>query len=388
MSVEHYIDYIHSNARAGHDSFVEKVPQPFSRQADDVKTIALYLPQFHPFPENDLNWEKGFVEWMRVSRTVPQFTGHFQPRMPIEYGYYDLRQPTIFEQQIALAKHYGIYGFCFYYYWFSGKRLMDGPIKDYLNRQDLDLPFMFCWANESWIRNWDGVTGEVLQEQNLTASDPELFYRDIEPFILDERYIRIDNKPVIMIYRPDYWPQQSTQQMIDTWQELAIKSGLDGLTIIGGKTGVFAPDDLSDYRLDRLVEFPPHQFNLAEMDLSDRYVYPEFQGNVYDLDNYVDGLADSIDAHAGLIKALFPSWDNSARVVNGGTIFHTDNPIATYKNWLEKLLEVTYANNAAENRYLFINAWNEWGEGAHLEPDRRYGYGFLDATRTVIESLR
>jgi lipopolysaccharide biosynthesis protein len=383
-----YIRYLHSTANSRHDSFVEMPDLPYQAHPNDIKTIAYYLPQYHPFPENDRNWEKGFVEWMRVARAVPQFTNHFQPRMPIDHGYYDLRLPETFERQIDLAKHYAIYGFCFYYYWFSGKRLMEKPIQDYLNRQELDFPFMLCWANESWIRNWDGSSGEVLQEQTLTDNDAHNFFQDVLPFIKDERYIRINNKPVLMLYRPDYWPKPVISDMIAIWQRLAREAGLDGLFLLGARTTEFLDPDLEEWGLDCAVEFPPHQLIMPARSFEKRFINPGFEGRVFDLHQFVCDLDLKTGQKNQIIKAVFTSWDNSARSVNSGTIYYSDKPLETYRLWLEKICKYTRQWNNEDRQFVFINAWNEWSEGAHLEPDRRYGYGFLDMTRNVIESFR
>ncbi len=189
--------------------YVKKSDRYFEREEEDVKFIAFYLPQFHTIKENDEWWGEGFTEWSNVARAVPQIKGQYQPQLPDELGFYDLSHNDIFYKQIELAKKYGVYGFCFHYYWFSGRRLLEKPIFNYLNDKDLDFPFMLCWANEPWSRAWDGSENEVIMPQTFDEKDYLKFIEDIMPFFKDERYIKVNNCPKLVIYRPQYFSKRS-----------------------------------------------------------------------------------------------------------------------------------------------------------------------------------
>ena len=222
-----------------------------------IKLIAFYLPQFHPFPENDRWWGKGFTEWTNVTKAKPNFKGHYQPHRPIHLGYYDLRVPEVMQEQAQLAKNYGVYGFSYYFYWFDGVVLMETPLRAMLNNKSIDMPFCLTWANENWTRRWTGDEQDVLIAQNYSETDAIALLQYMMDYFQDERYIRIDGKPIFIIYRPNDIP--NIKQISHLWRKEAEKHGLPGLYLISVKFyNMTAPEDIG---FDALVEFPPHKLN-------------------------------------------------------------------------------------------------------------------------------
>ncbi|HNW25154.1 MAG TPA: glycoside hydrolase family 99-like domain-containing protein, partial [Candidatus Gastranaerophilaceae bacterium] len=351
---------------------------------DTMKLIAFYLPQFHPIDENDKWWGKGFTEWINVTKAVPQFLGHYQPHLPDELGFYDLRLNEIMYRQIELAKQYGIYGFCFHYYWFSGKRLLEKPIFDFLNNKELNFPFCLCWANENWTRRWDGQDNEILISQTMEDGDDIKFIEDIIPFFKDSRYIRINNKPVLIIYRIHLYTKEKVQKIVRNWRNYCKQVGIGDLHLIAALTHGFF-DNPSEWGLDAAIEFPPHNMNLPNISNYLPIMNPNFKGAIYDLSKYFqqDNYLKKNDFT--IYRTVFPNWDNTARLPNNGSIFLNANP-ETYKKWLSDAIKFTKTNYSKEDQFVFINAWNEWAEGAHLEPDAKYGYAYLNETKKALEN--
>lgn len=349
---------------------------------NSVKPIAFYLPQFHSIQLNDENFGKGFTEWTNVSKCFPQFKGHYQPHIPIDVGFYDLSTDKVMYRQIKLAKQYGIYAFCFHYYWFSGDRLLETPIFNYLKNKELDLPFCLCWANENWSKLWDGGNCEILYEQKLSADDDKKFFYDILPFFKDSRYIKIDNKPLLVIYRLNLFEKDRIKNFIDTIKKLAVKEGFSGVHVVGANS--FCLDDARDYGADCTLEFPPHGISDKNIKIKNRYTNKNSSISIVNLKKYVEkGLYLKSDNNS-IYKGIFPSWDNSARKAKSGAIVYLSNP-EIYKIWLRNIIKWTIDNHIKDDRYIFINAWNEWAEGAHLEPDLKYGYAYLQATKDALE---
>ncbi len=349
------------------------------------KTIAFYLPQFHPFAENDEWWGRGFTEWSNVTKAVPQFVGHYQPHLPIDLGFYDLRVPDVMKRQIELAKLYGVYGFCFHYYWFSGKRLMERPLFDFLHRKDLNMPFCLCWANEPWSRRWDGSEDDLLMKQELQPEDDARFIEDLLPFINDLRYVTIDGRPVLIIYRPHLWKKERVFALTESMRAQARRHGFKGLYMIAALTHDFY-DDPRDWGFDAGVEFPPHLCGRVPRAHGLHFANKNFRGAVQDTRALVNEQEYMRPSAYTTFKTAFPSWDNTARKNNNAFIFHHAEP-EVYARWLKNILQYTYKNNGPSEQYVFINAWNEWAEGAHLEPDRKYGYAFLQATADSLAAF-
>lgn len=378
-----YVDFI--TARAAQDKSSDFVPLAVNTSTHpvkvDIKLVAFYLPQFHAFPLNDEWYGKGFTEWTNVTKAIPQYVGHYQPQLPIDMGYYDLNDMSVMYRQVELAKMYGIHAFCFHYYWFSGNRLMEMPIFKWLEHQDIDFPFCLNWANENWSKLWDGGNREVRYKQELLPGDDDKFFADILPFLKDRRYIRIQDKPLFLIYRPHLFSQERCLQFVQTLREKSVEHGFPGLYIVSVNSHGFQEDPRL-WGLDATSEFPPHcmlHHGLKEKSL-DCFVNPHFDGHIWDGEDYVQKKKYLYETNYKLFKGVFPSWDNTPRkAYSNGSVIDGITP-KVYKEWLSGCIEYTRKHHAEDERFVFINAWNEWAEGAHLEPDSRYGYAYLQAT--------
>lgn len=383
------------------DAYVEAITKQASQKAspdfvpltqeqasfDDIHTklIAFYLPQFHTFPLNDEWYGKGFTEWTNVTKAIPQYTDHYQPQLPIDMGFYDLNDINVMKRQVELAKLYGLHGFCFHYYWFSGTKLMDMPLFNWLKHQEIDFPFCLNWANENWTKLWDGGNREVRYKQELRDGDDEKFFIDMLPFLRDYRYIKVDGKPVVIVYRPHLFEKERCRAFMSKQREMAKNYGFEGLLLISVNSHGFR-EDPRPWGLDAMLEFPPHC--LLEQGLQgrqmDMYVSPYFQGNVWDGKEYIENRRYIYNVHYKLFKGVCPSWDNTPRkAYSNGSVIDCITP-ELYKKWLEECIEYTSEKHAKKEQFVFINAWNEWAEGAHLEPDSRYGYAYLQATKEAL----
>lgn len=355
--------------------------QPSSLQTD-VRLIAYYLPQFHPIPENDLWWGKGFTEWTNVTRAQPLFEGHYQPHLPADLGFYDLRLPEAREAQAALAKKYGIYGFCYYYYWFAGKRLLNRPIDEVLRTKKPDFPFCICWANENWTRRWDGAEHEVLMAQECWSDEQnQAFAESIVPILRDERYIRINGAPLLIVYRRDLFPD--LRRTAEQWRKIFRKEGVGEVHLCVAITFSGLHTSLEELGFDSAVQFPPHGFSAREV-FSDEINVENFTGHLYD---FKSGVLHSLSQDfPGLkvFRSVMTSWDNTARRRRSAHAFVYSSP-EVYELWLRGIIEKTTEVHSGEERLVFINAWNEWAEGAHLEPDQKYGHSYLLATRRALD---
>lgn len=350
---------------------------------EDIKLISFYLPQFHPIPENDKFWGKGFTEWTNVTKALPKFIGHYQPHLPIDLGFYDLRLIETQKRQIELAKKYGIFGFCFHYYWFNGKRLLEKPLNMFLDNPDeLDLPFCLCWANENWTKRWDGMDNEVIISQKYSAEDDLDIIKDLSRYFKDKRYIKMDNKILIIIYKPQLLPDPKKTFAI--WREYCKNKNIGELFILGVKRHDFV--DPETYGLDAAVEFPPntpHPTQRKNVHFLEDGPHPM----VFDLEKFVESRHYLVDEdNYKKFKTVIPSWDNTARRGSDGQVY-VGNP-DVYKKWLKDVITLTKEKMGKNEQFVFINAWNEWAEGAHLEPDRKFGYGYLKATADAVIETR
>jgi glycosyltransferase involved in cell wall biosynthesis len=344
-----------------------------------IKLICFYLPQFHEIHENNLWWGEGFTEWINVRAARPVFNGHYQPRIPDTLGYYNLLDEDVQKMQVELAKNYGIGGFCFYFYWFAGRTLLEDPVKNYLKSNN-DLPFCLCWANENWTRTWDGLDNEILIAQSHSSDDDIAFIEYIARYFNDARYIRINNKPLLLVYRPNLLP--SAKETSARWRDWCKNNGIGDIYI--AYTQSFEAVDPNEYGFDAAIEFPPN--NSSPPDLTDKVVAmnEKFKGKAYDMSIFEERSRNYSQPAYKLYRSVCPSWDNSARRKNAGGIFLNSTP-HKYEQWLKNAIEDTVqTKDNLDERLIFINAWNEWAEGAYLEPDARYGFAYLQATKNAL----
>lgn len=367
----------------------ELKPAPALSKPAYVSTF--YLPQFHPVPENDAWWGKGFTEWTSVTRAQTQFSGHVQPMLPADLGFYDLRVTEVMGQQAEMARSAGIDAFCVYHYWFDGQRILEKPVDQLLERPEIDFPFYLCWANESWRRNWDGLSGEVLMPQSYESGFAAELAQSLVPYFNDLRYQRPDGiRPRFIIYRPEDMPAptEAVAEMRTAWREAGIGEVELGAVLfhIEGKSPV--PADLFDF----WVEMPPHGlvksedylFGGSEGNVMQAGVNPSFSGLIYDYDKVRQNslsqfYARSLPRHT--IAGIMPCWDNTARRGAAAHIAYGANPVR-FDQWLRGMLARRVPSSYRNE--LFINAWNEWAEKAMLEPSEQYRSAYLSVLRTYL----
>ncbi|MDZ4866195.1 MAG: glycoside hydrolase family 99-like domain-containing protein [Alphaproteobacteria bacterium] len=344
-----------------------------------ARLIAFYLPQFHPIPENDIWWGKGFTEWSNVTRARPWFSGHEQPQLPADLGFYDLRVDEVREEQARLAERYGISGFCYYYYWFNGRKLLERPLEALLKSEKPNFPFCICWANESWSRRWDGSEQEVLMEQVHSPESDRRFIQDIIPILRDSRYIRVDGAPLLLVYRFTLMPDPVSAT--ETWRKACVEAGIGKIHISAVQS--FGIEDPRIFGCDSATEFPPHGISASEITKDVESLDPEFAGKVFDYRDLIAADEVRVPPPYQVFPAVMPSWDNTARRGARGHVFHNATPQA-YEIWLRNAINRSAREPVSGESIVFINAWNEWAEGTHLEPDKRWGHAFLEATRRAL----
>ncbi len=347
---------------------------------NDSILVAYYLTQYSPDPHNDLWWGKGTTEWNNVSKAVPQFVGHRQPLLPGELGFYDLRLKEVMRRQIEIAKNYGINAFSFYYYWFADERILEKPLKMFLEDKSLDMSYMFCWANENWTRRFSGTDAGILIGMDNTVDNYKKFIHEVIPYFDDPRYLRILGKPVLQIYRPTLIPE--VQKVINYWRK-EVKDYLgNDIYVIATQTKDTSIDWISQ-GFDAENEWMPASIQTKAKEITNQYtpIRKDFKGEVYDYEDLVTKRKYIISENRKrkVYPAVMPSWDNSARRNNKGLIWMKSNP-NLYRKWLKDILKEVNERKDLDVPMVFINAWNEWGEGAYLEPDRDYGYAYLEAT--------
>lgn len=360
-----------------------------------LKPIALYLPQFHPFKENDEWWGTGFTEWTNVTKSKPKFEGHYQPHLPSDMGFYDLRLHETMIAQAELAKSYGIYGFCFYHYWFNGKLLLERPIEQMLRLEKPDFPFCLCWANENWTRRWDGQETNVLIKQDYSLEDDYEHIKYLISFFKDERYIKIDGKPVYLMYRSELHP--NINDAVEIWRNEAKKAGFEDLYLI--RVENFERDiDPAKHGFDASMEFAP-DFALQFPKYSKKNVAAHLlrktlkalslkksallENQVFEYKDLVTAMLSKKPKDYKYFRCVCPSWDNSARRAKNATLFVNSTPIQ-FQEWVAKIAEQTISSFPREEQLMFVNAWNEWAEGCHLEPDQKWGHAYLKAFKSGI----
>lgn len=364
----------------GKDKFVESHRDLIAKESN-IRFIAFYLPQFHAIPENDEWWGKGFTEWTNVTKAKPNFPGHYQPHLPSDLGFYDLRMPEARIEQALLAEKYGISAFCYYYYWFNGKKLLERPLEEVLKSGKPDFPFCICWPNETWTKKWDGQESHVLIEQTHSHEDDIAFIQSLFPYFRDRRYIHINNKPILLIYRASRLP--NPRRTTEIWREEAMRNGIGELYLAYVQThaecNMLQPP--SRLGFDAVVEFPPHCIGVSANPLP-RGLDPAFEGSIFDYVKTAEQNLLKTLPNYPFFRCVMPSWDNTARRQHNGSIYLNSSP-SHYEQWLDKAVDFTDKFAHGDERIVFINAWNEWAEGNHLEPDRKYGHQFLEATSRI-----
>ena len=365
-------------------SIVPRAPSPEPTNEDGVRLIAFYLPQFHPIPENDAWWGKGFTEWRKVAQAEPQFPGHYQPHVPADLGFYDLRLAETRERQAALARAAGIHGFCYYHYWFNGKQLLQRPFDEVLASGEPDFPFALCWANDPWSRRWDGRTDDLLQPQTYSADDDLAHIRWLLPALRDPRAITVDGKPMFLVYRGADLPDPA--RTCETWRREVEQAGLPGVHLVAVETAWDLGWDATQVGFDAKVLFQP-QFGWLMTHVAKEHGQVAVPGKdelqVYNYDVVRAAVADLEPVDYRRYETVFPGWDNTPRVGERAVVIHNSTP-SGYADWLR---DAVYRASVEEtdHRIVFLNAWNEWAEGCHLEPDVRSGHAFLEATHRTVD---
>jgi lipopolysaccharide biosynthesis protein len=347
-----------------------------------ARIIAFYLPQFHPVRENDSWWGKGFTEWINVTRAKPLFRGHHQPHLPADLGFYDLRLPEVREAQASMAREHGIEGFCYWHYWFHGRRLLEKPIDEVVRLGKPAFGFCLAWANESWSRRWLGEEKDILMAQEHSPEDDEAHARWLLPRFADYRYIRVHERPLFLVYRPRQLPDP--MRTTDVFRTIAVKAGLAEPYLLG-IDGHCRGTDCRELGFDGTVTFEP-QLGALPGAFEDRPTLARLHRNlrlgirsaslkVYDYEE-ARKLMSRDDSGFPIFRSIFVGWDNTPRRSSDGIIVINNTPEA-FGAGLKRLME-SVRSCPAEERLIFVNAWNEWAEGNHLEPDQRYGLRFLE----------
>jgi len=361
------------------------LPLPVSGQAagppQGVRVIAMHLPQFHRIPENDAWWGEGFTEWTNVRRGRPFYPGHEQPAVPHpDIGYYDLLDPDVLERQAAMARRYGVHAFCFYHYWFDGRRLLEKPLERLLATGRPDFPFCLCWANENWTRTWDGQEREVLVAQRHAPDSDARFIHDLLPFLRDRRYVRVEGRPLVAVYRVESLPDAAATAA--TWRRVCRSEGIGEIHLAAVRS--FDKRDPREFGFDAAIQFPPLLIP-AENRAGDPAVAADdsFRGSLLEYEDAVRySLAEAAPGYT-MYRGVMPAWDNTARRMERATAWMHASPEA-YGRWLREAIALTGRDQPPDRRLVFVNAWNEWAEGAYLEPNVRHGYDNLDQTAAAL----
>ena len=371
-----------------------------------IKPIAIVLPQFHPIPENDIWWGEGFTEWRNVVKAKPRFRGHYQPHLPKHLGYYDLRLAETREAQAELARQYGIYGFCYYHYWFSGRRILEKPVDAILESGKPDFPFMLCWANENWTRTWDGGADRILLEQNYSIEDFVRHARHLLPYFRDARYIRISNKPVFAIYKDA--GIENLSACLNAFREELHHHGIDVFICRFERRLGTSPDAERAYKVFNAgIEFQPLTRRFDEVTRRVRQTFAWTRSldprayvhwlwrrmgfsvrppdHVYDYQFVIDSdLTHDFQQGKPIFPGVSPGWDNSPRRTSGGALILLGSTPEKFGAWVERKIESTDWSLLPQP-FMFVNAWNEWAESNHIEPCEKWGLGYLEALRDALE---
>ncbi len=369
-----------------------------------MKIIAFYLPQFHDIPENDQWWGKGFTEWVNVKNAKPVYEGHEQPRVPLNKKYYNLLDDEVKVWQANLAKSYGIYGFCYYHYWFNGKLLLEKPMEQMLKNPKVDIPFCICWANEPWTRAWVGEKKVLITQEYGEKREWIEHFNYLLPFFKDNRYIKNDNKPFVVIYRPEII--ECLNEMLECWTRLARENGFQGIDFAYQNIAFDLEKNKDDHMFNYNIEFQPHYafYDLNENKhkvvrglkrklsnfLEKKFGFNlKFVGDGKLVENRVDydlawrAVLDRKPDSEKNIPGAFVGWDNTPRHGKKGRVYVGDTP-EKFQKYLT--VQIKRTREIYHKDMMFMYAWNEWAEGGYLEPDERYGYRNLEAIKNALEA--
>ncbi|MBP3300546.1 MAG: glycoside hydrolase family 99-like domain-containing protein [Clostridia bacterium] len=365
-----------------------------------MKTIAFYLPQFHAIPENDAWWGEGFTEWVNVKKACPLYEGHYQPRVPLNGNYYNLLDPEVLRWQAKLAREYGVYGFCFYHYWFDGHMLLEKPMELLLREKDIDLPFCVCWANEPWTKAWVSKHDNILIAQRYgDQKEWTEHFNYFLPFFKDPRYIKNNGKPLVILYRPDLI--ECLNDMLDCWENLAKENGFPGLEFGYQQIHFDLQKNKDDSRFSYNIEYQPNYANhdLTQGKLSllrkvKRWLVPKLQKigiNIEqvraqglikrDYDQVWNAVLARNPSSEKSVPGAFVDWDNTPRRQERGSVFVGATP-EKFERYMTE--QIKRARDVYHQDMLFLFAWNEWAEGGYMEPDEKYGFSYLEALRNAL----
>jgi hypothetical protein len=358
------------------------------------RLIAFYLPQFYPTKENDEWWQKGFTEWTNVGNAKPLFKGHYQPRVPADLGYYDLRVPEVREEQAKLAREAGIEGFCYWHYWFAGRRLLDRVFREVVESGKPDYPFCLCWANHSWYqKTWDPTKPDKLLIEQTYPGEQDFIdhFNAMLPAFKDQRYMKVNGKLLFGFFSPKGISKEQFLLFSSIWNEMANQNGLEGFDFFGFTYNTKAYEEIIEMgfnhvSIDYIIDM--HKSNNVINDVIRRGCgrilrYPD---KVYDYQRYIDYVGKQLDTSMLNYPCLLPNFDHSPRSGNRAYILHNSTP----QKW-EKLCDLTFSQFSIrphEQNVIFLKAWNEWGEGNYLEPDLKYGKGYLNALKSALDKCK
>jgi len=363
------------------------------KEKTKARLIAYYLPQFHPIPENDEQWGKGFTEWTNVTKAKPLFKDHHQPFLPTDLGYYDLRMPEVRKAQADMAREYGVEGFCYWHYWFAGKRLLETPFNEVVKSKEPDFPFCLCWANHSWTAIWVGDNKKMIMEQTYPGvEDYTNHFYELLPAFRDSRYIRVDGKPMFLVYSPKTIPD--CKEFVKVWQDLAKKEGLEGFHFVG--MGI-NENELATFGLDCFTAHSPHPLIFRmPIKLKDKITYRIFKKSYVELKahflkkprvyNYAEvvKVAEKQKYGDSEYPVAIPNWDHSPRSGKRAFVLFNSNPFL-FGKMLKHCIDAV-SKRPYQQKIVFLKAWNEWAEGNFLEPETKFGIGYLEVIKELNSS--
>lgn len=357
---------------------------PFSECQPAPRIVAFYLPQFHPVPENDRWWGKGFTEWTNTAKATPMFRGHYQPHVPADLGFYDLRVPETRIAQAEMAREYGIEAFCYYHYWFAGRRMIERPFNEVLASKQPDFPFCLCWANQTWSGVWHGAPDRILIEQTYPGlDDHRAHFETLLEAFRDPRYMTVDGKPVFVLYAPSDIPD--VVKVIDFWRELAVTAGLRGLHMVscghhppGWNPGGHGFDAVTIFALPERRPWVSRRRPVTW--LKRQYDDTVGRPTVYSYAEILPHLLPEPIAGLRNYPTVIPGWDNTPRSGKNGLVLHGATP-ELFRIHVRQALD-RVRGTLREHNLVFVKSWNEWAEGNHLEPDLKFGRGYLEVIRS------